>query len=64
MTNETKNIMMDKNKKWVTLSAKIETSLADKLDERVERDRLSKDKDTTWCRSCVVRQALKQYLGF
>lgn len=53
---------MDKNKEWVTLSARIEQEMADKLDERVERDRLSKD--ITWTRSCVVRQALKQYLEY
>ena len=53
---------MDKNKKWVTLSVKIEKEIADKLDERVKRDAL--EMGSTYNRSCIVRKALKRYLEY
>lgn len=52
---------MDKTK-WVVLSVKVEKEIADKIKERVKRDKL--EMGSTYNRSCVVRKALRQYLGY
>ena len=50
------------NKKWVTISVRVEKELAEKMDERVKRDSL--EMGSTYNRSCVVRKALRRYLEF